>query len=90
MADREKGKVKWFSNSKGYGFIEREQGTDVFVHFSSIQGEGYRSLLEGQDVEFSLKAGEKGLHADEVISYKSTMDTSFPPSKQSNSSKPGI
>ncbi|HEY9135745.1 MAG TPA: cold-shock protein [Pseudomonadales bacterium] len=78
MADREKGKVKWFSNSKGYGFIEREQGTDVFVHFSAIQGNGYRSLFEGQDVEFSLKAGEKGLHADEVISCESTVDTSPP------------
>lgn len=78
MPDREKGKVKWFSNSKGYGFIEREQGTDVFVHFSSIQSEGYRSLIEGQDVEFSLKAGEKGLHADEVISCESTVGVSPP------------
>lgn len=67
MTEREKGKVKWFSNSKGYGFIEREQGNDVFVHFSSIQGDGYRTLSEGQDVEFSLRTGDKGLHADEVI-----------------------
>jgi len=68
MAEKEKGKVKWFNNSKGFGFIEREQGSDVFVHYSSIQSDGYRSLSEGQEVEFSLKEGEKGLHADNVSS----------------------
>jgi len=70
----EKGKVKWFSNAKGFGFIEREQGGDVFVHFSSIQSDGYRSLSEGQEVEFSLKEGEKGLHADEVTTIESVTE----------------
>jgi len=68
MADREKGKVKWFNNSKGYGFIERESGDDIFVHYSAVQGEGYRSLKEGQPVEFSVVQGSKGLQADNVVS----------------------
>jgi len=68
MADRETGKVKWFNNSKGFGFIEREQGDDVFVHYSSIRDDGgFRSLNEGQKVEFSISKGEKGLQADDVI-----------------------
>ncbi len=66
MAEREKGKVKWFNNSKGYGFIERGDGTDVFVHYSALKGEGYRSLKEGQEVEFSVGQGEKGLQAEDV------------------------
>lgn len=57
---REKGKVKWFNEVKGYGFIEDKQGQDVFVHYSSIEEDGYRSLLEGQDVEFELEKGSKG------------------------------
>ena len=60
------GTVKWFSNEKGFGFIEREGGEDVFVHFSAIQMEGYRKLLEGQKVEFSIEAGPKGLQAANV------------------------
>jgi len=68
MADRETGKVKWFNNSKGFGFIEREQGDDVFVHYSSIRDDGgFRTLNEGQKVEFSISKGEKGLQADDVI-----------------------
>lgn len=67
MAEREKGKVKWFNNSKGYGFIEREQGEDIFVHYSAIKVEGYRSLKEGQSVEFTASPGEKGLQAEEVV-----------------------
>ena len=66
MAERETGTVKWFNNTKGYGFIEREQGEDVFVHFSAIRGEGYRSLEEGQRVEFVVTQGEKGLQAEDV------------------------
>ncbi len=66
MSDREIGTVKWFNNSKGYGFIQREQGDDVFVHFSSIRGEGYRTLKEGQQVEFGLNSGDKGLLAEDV------------------------
>lgn len=66
MAEREKGTVKWFNNSKGYGFITRENGEDVFVHFQSIQGDGYKSLDEGQTVEFTVAQGEKGLQAQEV------------------------
>ena len=66
MSERETGTVKWFSNAKGYGFIEREQGEDVFVHFSAIRSEGYRTLKEGQRVEFTVTTGEKGLQADDV------------------------
>jgi len=62
----EKGTVKWFNDAKGYGFIQRESGGDVFVHFSSIAGEGFRSLAEGAAVEFVVKQGPKGLQADEV------------------------
>ena len=60
------GTVKWFSNEKGYGFIERAEGDDVFVHFSAIQGQGYRSLTEGQRVEFEVVQGQKGLQAANV------------------------
>ena len=60
------GKVKWFNNAKGYGFIEREGGNDVFVHFSAIQGTGYRSLEEGQQVEFDIGPGRKGDEAQNV------------------------
>ncbi|HCO02725.1 MAG TPA: cold-shock protein [Actinobacteria bacterium] len=60
------GKVKWFSNEKGYGFIERPDGEDVFVHFSAIAGDGYRSLNEGQDVEFDVQDGPKGKQAANV------------------------
>jgi len=61
-----KGKVKWFNDAKGYGFIEQEGGEDVFVHFSAIQSSGYKSLEENQKVEFEIKTGEKGLHAANV------------------------
>ncbi len=67
MSERETGTVKWFSNAKGYGFIEREQGEDVFVHFSAIRSEGYRTLKEGQRVEFTVTTGEKGLQAEDVM-----------------------
>ncbi len=62
-----KGKVKWFNNAKGYGFIGRNDGPDVFVHFSAIQGDGYKSLQEGDDVEFEIVQGEKGPQADKVV-----------------------
>jgi CspA family cold shock protein len=61
-----KGKVKWFNNQKGFGFITTESGTDVFVHFSAIQGEGYKSLEEGQEVEFEVEKGPKGEQAANV------------------------
>ena len=61
-----KGTVKWFSNEKGFGFISREDGDDVFVHFSAIQGEGYKSLHEGQEVEFDVVDGDKGPQAANV------------------------
>ena len=60
------GTVKWFSNEKGYGFIAREGAEDVFVHFSAITGEGYKSLTEGQKVEFEVVQGQKGLQAANV------------------------
>lgn len=62
----EKGKIKWFSDAKGYGFIEREEGEDVFVHFSAIVGEGFRTLAEGQEVEFDVVQGQKGPQAENV------------------------
>ncbi len=62
-----KGKVKWFSNQKGYGFITPESGADVFVHHAAIQGDGYKTLEEGQDVEFEVQNGPKGLSAVNVI-----------------------
>lgn len=67
MSTREQGTVKWFSNDKGFGFIQREDGPDVFVHFRAINGEGYRSLREGQRVEFSVTQGQKGPQAENVI-----------------------
>ncbi len=63
---REKGTVKWFNAAKGFGFIQRESGEDVFVHFSAIQSEGYRSLDEGSNVEFEVLNGPKGLQAANV------------------------
>ena len=66
MAEREIGTVKWFNASKGYGFIEREDGDDLFVHYSEISGDGYRSLDEGQRVEFIVAQGQKGLQAQNV------------------------
>jgi CspA family cold shock protein len=64
---KEKGTVKWFNAAKGYGFIQRENGEDVFVHFSAIQMNGYRSLDEGAAVEFVVKKGPKGLQAEDVM-----------------------
>lgn len=66
MSAREQGQVKWFNNAKGFGFIQRASGEDVFVHFRSIVGEGYRSLRDGEMVEFVVTEGEKGLQAEEV------------------------
>lgn len=66
MSERETGTVKWFNSGKGYGFIEREEGDDVFVHFSAILGDGFRNLEEGQKVEFSVEQGPKGPQATGV------------------------
>ncbi len=63
---KEKGVVKWFNAAKGYGFIQRETGEDVFVHYSAIESSGYRTLDEGAHVEFAVKKGPKGLQAEEV------------------------
>jgi CspA family cold shock protein len=65
-----KGTVKWFNNAKGYGFLGREGGADVFVHYSSIQTDGYKSLKEGDEVEFDIVEGSKGPQADQVIRLK--------------------
>lgn len=67
MAERETGTVKWFNAQKGFGFIARENGPDVFVHFSGIAGDGYRELNEGDRVEFAISNGPKGLQATEVV-----------------------
>lgn len=62
----QQGTVKWFSSEKGFGFIEREDGDDVFVHFTAIQGEGFKTLEEGQDVTFEIEEGQRGLQATNV------------------------
>lgn len=67
MAERIEGTVKWFNSSKGYGFIARDNGEDVFVHYSAIRSEGYRTLYEDQRVEFSIEEGPKGPQAVDVI-----------------------
>ena len=66
MTAREQGVVKWFNDTKGFGFIQRNGGADVFVHFRAIQGDGHRSLRDGQRVEFSVVKGQKGFQAEEV------------------------
>jgi CspA family cold shock protein len=72
VAEREIGIVKWFDSAKGYGFIQRSQGEDVFVHFRAIRGDGFRSLEGGQQVEFTVTTGQKGLQADDVAVVKAT------------------
>jgi len=67
VTEREIGMVKWFNTTKGYGFISRESGEDVFVHYTSIQGEGFQSLQEEQQVEFEVGSGEKGPQAIDVV-----------------------
>jgi CspA family cold shock protein len=67
MSERTQGTVKWFNRSKGYGFIEREGGDDVFVHFSSIRGDGFRNLNEGDQVEFTIESSPKGPQAADVM-----------------------
>ena len=66
MSERESGTVKWFNSSKGYGFISRENNEDVFVHFSAIGGDGFKTLAEGQNVNFDVEQGPKGLQATNV------------------------
>jgi CspA family cold shock protein len=70
--EKEVGKVKWFNNAKGYGFIERTTGGDVFVHHSAIQMEGFRSLTEGESVSFTVTEGPKGLQAENVTKAEET------------------
>jgi CspA family cold shock protein len=67
MSERKLGKIKWFNDAKGFGFIEREEGEDIFVHFRSIRGEGYRTLKQGASVEFDLSETDKGFQAEDVI-----------------------
>ena len=62
-----RGSVKWFNNAKGFGFINNEAEEDIFVHYTQIQGEGFKTLRQGEDVEFELKQGPKGLHAENVV-----------------------
>ena len=65
--EKEQGKVKWFNDAKGYGFIQRASGEDVFVHHSAIQATGFKSLAEGESVEFTVTKGPKGLQAENVV-----------------------
>ena len=67
METRETGTVKWFNNARGFGFIQRADGEDVFVHYRSIEGEGYKSLDEGQQVQYQMITGDKGLQAEHVV-----------------------
>ena len=67
MSEKEQGTVKWFNGSKGFGFIERAEGKDVFVHFNAIVGDGYKNLEEGQRVEFNVVDGQKGPQAADVV-----------------------
>ncbi len=67
MAEKEQGTVKWFNGSKGYGFIERDSGEDVFVHYTAIMADGFRNLDEGQRVEFIVTEGDKGPQAQDVV-----------------------
>ena len=67
MSEKERGTVKWFNAGKGFGFIEREVGEDIFVHYSAIISDGFKSLNEGQEVEFLIESTEKGLQANEVL-----------------------
>jgi len=76
MTECEKGTVKWFNERKGFGFIERESGSDVFVHFSSIKDSGFKTLKDGQDVEFTSVSTDKGDNAEEVTPLQVS---SFPP-----------
>ncbi len=66
MSDMNTGRVKWFNEAKGFGFIARENGSDVFVHYSAINGSGFRTLAEGQEVEFNITQGPKGPQAENV------------------------
>ncbi len=77
MNKRETGTVKWFNDAKGYGFISREGAEDVFVHYSAIQGENFRSLSEGQRVEFAVEQGPKGLQAANVVPLDRKEPTSW-------------
>jgi CspA family cold shock protein len=67
MSEREIGTVKWFNGAKGYGFVQRASGDDVFVHYSAIQGDGFKNLDEGERVEFTVEQGAKGLQATNVV-----------------------
>lgn len=69
MTERKTGKIKWFNDSKGYGFIEQENGNDVFVHFRAIRGEGFLSLQDGQTVKYNVTESEKGLLAEDVEAF---------------------
>lgn len=77
MNAKESGMVKWFNDAKGYGFIQRDEGGDVFVHYNAIVGVGFRSLTEGQRVEFDVEEGVKGLQAQNVCSVDKTADFSW-------------
>ena len=71
MSNKATGTVKWFNETKGFGFIQQENGPDVFAHFSAIQGDGFRTLVEGQKVEFEITQGQKGPQAEKITLVKS-------------------
>jgi len=81
------GKVKWFNTRKGYGFISTKDGTDIFVHYSNISGDGYRTLVEGDPVSFDIVEGEKGLRAENVVHRKGPGSVSASESKSATEGK---
>jgi len=81
------GKVKWFNTRKGYGFISTEDGTDIFVHYSNISGDGYKTLVEGDAVSFDIVEGEKGLRAENVVQQSASKSKAAPESKTAPESK---
>jgi CspA family cold shock protein len=81
------GKVKWFNTRKGYGFISTADGTDIFVHYSNISGDGYRTLAEGDSVSFDIVEGEKGLRAENVVQQPATESKATAESKPATESK---
>ncbi len=90
MADLQRGIVKWFNDAKGFGFIEHESGRDVFVHYSVIQAEGYKTLKDGEEVEYTLNEGDKGLNAASVMRVNVPEKATEEASEESKTTAPNL